>query len=75
MAFVKKGEEDTTLLSDPEWLLDPAFFTGVTEKINLQLQNKDAVKAFNAKLSLYKILYFLALLYSQIVISFYEIST
>ena len=57
-------EEDTTLLSGPEWLLDLAFLTDVTEKINhlnLQLQGKDknisdmisAVKAFSAKLSLY----------------------
>ena len=57
-------EEDTTLLFDPEWLLDLAFLTDVPEKINhlnLQLQGKDknisemisAVKAFSAKLSLY----------------------
>ena len=56
--------EKDTLLSDAEWLLDLAFLTDVTEKINhlnLQLQGKgkkisdmiSAVKAFSAKLSLY----------------------
>ncbi|KAK0142715.1 General transcription factor II-I repeat domain-containing protein 2A [Merluccius polli] len=63
-AFMETREEDTTLLSDAEWLLDLAFLTDVTEKINhlnIQLQGKgknicdmiSAVKAFSAKLSLY----------------------
>ncbi|XP_056138883.1 general transcription factor II-I repeat domain-containing protein 2-like [Lampris incognitus] len=63
-AFMETREEDTTLLSDAEWLLDLAFLTDVTEKmneLNLQLQGKDknlsdmisAVNAFSAKLSLY----------------------
>ena len=60
-AFMETREEDTTLLFDPEWLLDLAFLTDVPEKINhlnLQLQGKDknisdmigAVKTFSAKL-------------------------
>ena len=63
-AFMETREEDTTLLTDAEWLLDLAFLTDVTEKINhlnLELQGKgkkisdmiSAVKAFSAKLSLY----------------------
>lgn len=50
----------TPLLSNAEWLLDPAFLADVTGKINqlnLNLQGKDtntcAVKAFSAKLSLH----------------------
>lgn len=42
--FMETREEDTTLLSDPKRLLDLAFLTDVTEKINhlnLQLQGKD----------------------------------
>lgn len=42
--FMESREEDATLLSDPEWLLDLAFLTDVTEKLknlNLQLQGKD----------------------------------
>ena len=42
--FVETREEGTTLLSHAVWLLDPAFLTDVTEKINhlnLQLQSKD----------------------------------
>lgn len=60
-AFLELKEEDITLLSDAEWLLDNAFLTDVTEKLkdlNLQLQGKDkniydmisAVKAFKTKL-------------------------
>ena len=63
-AFMESREEDTTLLSDAEWLLDLAFLTDMTEKLNqlnTQLQDKDrtisdmisAVKAFKAKLSFY----------------------
>ena len=63
-AFMESREEDTTLLSDAEWLLDLAFLTDMTEKLNqlnTQLQGKDrtisdmisAVKAFKAKLSFY----------------------
>uniref|UniRef100_A0AAQ5Y107 HAT C-terminal dimerisation domain-containing protein n=1 Tax=Amphiprion ocellaris TaxID=80972 RepID=A0AAQ5Y107_AMPOC len=62
--FMESRGEDTTLLSNTEWLLDLAFLTDVTDKINqlnIQLQGKDksvsdmisAVRAFNAKLSLY----------------------
>lgn len=63
-AFMETRDEDTALLSDAEWLLDLAFLTDVTEKLNqlnLHLQGKDkticdmisAVKAFRAKLSFY----------------------
>ena len=59
-AFME-SREDTTLLSDAEWLLDLAFLMDVVEKLNhlnLRLQGKDknicdtisAVKAFSAKL-------------------------
>ena len=62
--FMESRGEDTALLTDAEWLLDLAFLTDVTEKINqlnTQLQGKDkcvadmisAVRAFSAKLSLY----------------------
>ena len=40
-ALMETREEDSTLLSDAEWLLDLAFLTVVTEKmkhLNLQLQ-------------------------------------
>lgn len=30
-AVMKMREEDTTLLSDPEWLLDLSFLTDVTD--------------------------------------------
>ncbi|XP_028313963.1 general transcription factor II-I repeat domain-containing protein 2B-like [Gouania willdenowi] len=63
-AFMEMRGEDTTLLSDPEWLLDLAFLADITDKmnqLNQQLQGKDknvcdmisAVKAFSAKLSFY----------------------
>ena len=38
-AFMESREEDTTLLSDAEWLLDLAFLTDMTEKLN-QLNTK-----------------------------------
>ncbi|CAB4062795.1 unnamed protein product [Lepeophtheirus salmonis] len=61
-AFMESREEDTKLLSDAEWLLDLAFRTDMTVKlnqINIQLQGKDrttsgmvsAVKALKAILS------------------------
>lgn len=42
--FMETRMEDTTLLSDADWLLDLAFLTDVTEKINhlnLKLQGKE----------------------------------
>ncbi|CAL9688304.1 unnamed protein product [Knipowitschia caucasica] len=62
--FVAARGEDITLLNNTEWLLDLAFLTDVTDKINqlnTQLQGRDkhvsdmisAVRAFSAKLSLY----------------------
>lgn len=62
--LMEARHEDTTLLSDTEWLLDLAFLTDVTEKLNdlnceLQGTGKtisdmiSAVKAFKAKLGLF----------------------
>ena len=33
-AFMEARNEDTTLLSDTEWLLDLAFLADMTEKLN-----------------------------------------
>ena len=63
-AFMEARNEDTTLLSDTEWLLDLAFLADVREKLNnlsCELQGKgktisdmiSAVKAFKAKLGLF----------------------
>lgn len=54
-AFMEARNEDTTLLSDTEWLLDLAFLADITEKLNnlnceLQGDMISAVKAFMAKL-------------------------
>lgn len=43
-AFMETREENTTPLSDAEWLLELAFLTDATEEINhlsLQLQGKE----------------------------------
>lgn len=62
--FLEERQEDATLLADTEWVLDLAFLTDVTEKmnnLNLELQGKDkdvlnmisAVNAFSAKLAFF----------------------
>ena len=62
--FMQSREEDTSLLDNTEWLLDLAFLTDVTEKLNnlnceLQGTGKtvtnmiSAVKAFKAKMNIF----------------------
>uniref|UniRef100_A0A3B3HZV5 Uncharacterized protein n=1 Tax=Oryzias latipes TaxID=8090 RepID=A0A3B3HZV5_ORYLA len=62
--FMKSKGEDTSLLEDPEWVLDLAFLTDLTgnlNHLNRELQGKDktvahtisAVNAFRAKLSIF----------------------
>ncbi|XP_069059006.1 general transcription factor II-I repeat domain-containing protein 2-like isoform X1 [Pleurodeles waltl] len=63
-AFMESRNEDTAQLSNTEWLLDLAFLTDVTEKLNVlncELRGKNktitniisAVKTFKSKLNLF----------------------
>ncbi|XP_078512536.1 general transcription factor II-I repeat domain-containing protein 2-like [Lissotriton helveticus] len=63
-AFMESRNEDITQLSNTEWLLDLAFLTDVTEKLNIlncELRRKNktitgmisSVKTFKSKLSLF----------------------
>ncbi|XP_078533909.1 general transcription factor II-I repeat domain-containing protein 2-like [Lissotriton helveticus] len=63
-AFMESRNEDTRQLSNTDWLLDLAFLTDVTEKLNLlnyELQGKNktianmisSVKTFKTKLNLF----------------------
>ena len=62
--FMLSKGEDASLLEEPEWLLDLAFLTDLTEKLNhlnRELQGKDktvahminAVNAFKAKMNIF----------------------